>query len=142
MWLWPVAFVLIAGWIGIWLLQGDESEATLTFDGTTATYRGAEVLQAGDVWFTLENNSDVVADFLWGRHTEDGVTFEELTNWVETNSDSPPWFGEIFRVADDLAPRTTAVKLSVMSPGTYALIVWEVEARQAHAAALVTVTDE
>lgn len=141
-WLWvSLVVVVAAGGIGVWLLSAGDGEPTLSFDGTSAAYSGPEVLGAGNVLFHIENNSDVVADFLWGRHGEEGITFEQASSWNDPDGAPPPWVEDGFHLAKDVAPQKATEKLSAMTPGTYELVVWEVEAGKSHVAALITVEE-
>ncbi len=141
LWLGPVVVIVVLGGVGLWLALGGDDEPTLSFDGTQATYNGPEVLEAGNTLFKIENDSDVVADFLWGRHGEEGITLEQTVAWAETNTDQPPWVEEALHLVKDLAPHSTGERLAWMTAGTYELIVWDVQAEKAHVAAIITVTD-
>ncbi len=143
LWLWValIAVIVAAGGITLWLVLGGDDQPTIGFDGSEATYSGPEIIEAGEVPFKTENNSDVVVDFLWGRHSEEGITLEQTVAWAESSTDQPPWVEEGFHLVKDQAANSSGERVSWMTAGTYELVVWEVQAEKAHIAALITVVD-
>lgn len=77
-----VAIIVVVGAaIGLAALITDDGDATLTFDGETATYDGPETIQAGtEVTITLVNTSDELVKFIWLRPREEysAMTLEEV----------------------------------------------------------------
>jgi hypothetical protein len=137
-----------------------DGNPTLTFDGTTATYDGPATLPAGSVTFTLVNQSDVRAGFLWGRHVdksdlparqggfdfhgievpEDGVfTMEHVNAWP--NYSPPPWVEETWDFPEQ-QPHTTIESATDLTVGRYELVGFDPAAQQAYPAAIIEVVEE
>ena len=129
-WLWAVLAVgalLVVG-IGVWALSagGGDDQPTLTFDGAVATYQGPDTIEAGQVTFRLENESDREVVFVWGRHNQEGITEEQQRAWVEENPSSPPpWIEDAGDIGPPVPAGTTVEQTIELAPGPTDLFAWD-----------------
>jgi hypothetical protein len=129
-WLWiaGVAGLIVVG-LGIVGCSDDEDQPTLSFDGTAATYRGPTTLDAGEITFLLENDSDIEVVFVWGRHREEGHSADETIAWNDENPGvPPPWVEEARDIGNPVPAGSTTEQSVELQPGPHDLLAFDGDA--------------
>lgn len=148
-WLWwAVLIVVLAGaGVALWLLLPGDTQATISYDGTTAVYSGPSQLEAyPDLQtFQLVNDSDNSIDFAYGAVQADAleeITEEEARAWGLTHTDPPPWVGEGNHLAMYVTSgETLEADAAFIAGRTYEFVVWDRAQERAHWVAWIEATE-
>ncbi len=157
--------VLIAGVVatcGVTSAPSTESPTRITigFDGTSASFEGPAALDPSEAFeIRLENGSESVVDFAYGRHAPGtDVSTEDAVAWTESQGGPPPWVEESYHLAKDVLPGTTvdvdcqpsgcwrlmgersrADVGQLMAGHRYEFLVWNVDTEQGFIAVVIDV---
>lgn len=145
------AVVFVGAVVGVgFFLTGDRDlfgaggTPTLSFDGTTATYRGPATFDDNLITFRLENTGSNIALFGWNVMNDESITLEEEIAWMETHRgvtyEIPPWVEEYGRIGMSVWPDEPVERSVEIPNGKGLLYMWDIENRILYPAAHITVS--